>query len=68
MKNDDWKLRVCSIKIIRTFYIGSTGNKYSYEDYINHGFGGIYKGKKDLPLDEYPYTFEYKQEYNYTGK
>ena len=37
-----------------------TGLKYSFEEYSNHGHGGIHRGKIDLPKDEYPYTIEYK--------
>ncbi len=36
-----------------------TGNKYPYKEYCNHGKGGIYRGYKDLPKDEYPYTLTY---------
>jgi hypothetical protein len=38
------------------YYISEkTGKKYSKEEYINHGWGGIKLGFKDLPHDEYPY-------------
>lgn len=37
-----------------------TGNKYLYEDYSNHGYGGVKHGWNDLP-DEYPYTIEYEE-------
>lgn len=35
-----------------------TGNLFSKEEYVNHGFGEdiIWRDKKDLPKDEYPYT------------
>lgn len=34
------------------------GNTYSRQEYVNHGFGEavIWKGKKDLPKNEYPFT------------
>ncbi len=38
-----------------------TGNEYPYPEYINHGKGGTYKGFKDLPQDEYPYSLVYIQ-------
>lgn len=46
-----------------THYVGSTGKEYPIGDggYINHGFGGVYRGFKDLPHDEYPYTIKYKE-------
>lgn len=36
----------------------ATGNIFDKEEYTNHGFGSdvIWKNKKDLPKDEYPYT------------
>jgi len=37
-----------------------TGNKYPYKEYANHGWGGIKRGKMDLPENEYPYTLEYE--------
>lgn len=33
-----------------------TGNEFLMSEYINHGFGGIYRKFKDLPTKEYPYT------------
>jgi hypothetical protein len=45
-----------------THYIGCTGNEYPKDEYCNHGKGGIYRGFKDLPEDEYPYTIKYKVE------
>lgn len=36
-----------------------TGKEYSWEEYSNHGYGGLKHGKKDLPKDEYPYTYVY---------
>lgn len=47
------------------YYVSEiTGNKYPYDDYINHGWGGIKYTYKDLPLDEYPYSVESKYEEN----
>lgn len=44
------------------FYVSKiTGKKYDYYTYTNHGKGGIYKRYLDLPLDEYPYSIEYKK-------
>ena len=40
-------------------YIGKSGKKYPYNEYLNHGYGGISGGRKDLPVEDYPYTFEY---------
>ena len=37
-----------------------TGIEYSYDKYINHGRGGIYRERKDLPANEYPYTIVYE--------
>lgn len=50
-------------KEIATHYVGKTGNKYSKQEYLNHGKGGVYKGFKDLPENEYPYTIKYSTEY-----
>jgi len=45
------------------FYVSDvTGNKYPYDEYHNHGWGGIKRGFKDLPHDEYPYSTESKYE------
>jgi hypothetical protein len=49
-------------KKIATHYVGCTGNEYSIDEYCNHGKKGIYRGFKDLPKDEYPYTIKYKTE------
>lgn len=38
-----------------------TGNKYPYYEYANHGKTMEYRGFKDLPADEYPYTIEYEE-------
>jgi hypothetical protein len=51
-----------------THWVGCTGNEYSKEEYINHGKGGVYRGFKDLPKDEYPYTIKYKLSCNLTDK
>ena len=50
-------------KETKTHYIGKTGNEYLVEKYMNWGRGVEEKGKEDLPLDEYPYTFKHKIEY-----
>ena len=51
-----------------------TGNTYEYEAFCNHGQGGIYRNKMDLPKEEYPFTIVYPpkeeilwnySEYNY---
>jgi len=34
------------------------GNKYLCSEYTNHGKGGTFRGFKDLPLNEYPFTTE----------
>lgn len=45
-----------------------TGNKYSFNEYSNHGYGGlspinqyVWGAKRylDLPKDEYPFTVEF---------
>ena len=38
-----------------------TNNLFNYNKYNNHGYGGIKRGKEDLPKDEYPYTIKYKE-------
>lgn len=43
-----------------THWVGCTGNEYPKDEYDNHGHGGIYRGKLDLPRDEYPYTVKYE--------
>lgn len=48
-----------------THYIGVSGTLYDKEEYANHGFGGIYKGFKDLPKDDYPYTKKYDYDYEW---
>jgi hypothetical protein len=45
-----------------THWVGSTGTEYSIDEYTNHGYGGIYKGFLDLPLNEYPYFLKFKVE------
>lgn len=47
---------------ISTHWVGCTGEEYSVVEYTNHGWGGIKKGFKDLPKNEYPYTIKYKIE------
>lgn len=39
-----------------------TGNEFLYLEYSNHGHGGEYKGYKDLPKGEYPYTIVYEED------
>ncbi len=43
-----------------SFYVGNTGIEYSYEEYLNHGYGGLYRYRKDLPHDEYPFSVKYE--------
>jgi hypothetical protein len=50
---------------IRTHYIGKTGKEYPINEYQNWGTGKTYLGKKDLPLDEYPYSFKYDYEFQW---
>ena len=45
----------------RSFKSMITGNEYDYNEYSNHGQGGNYKGYRDLPKDEYPYTVIYNE-------
>ncbi len=47
-------------KEIPLYYVGNTGNKYDITKYCNYGTGESKYGKDDLPLNEYPYTIEYK--------
>jgi hypothetical protein len=47
-------------RVIKFYKSTVTGKEYEYGDYANHGYGGIKNGYKDLPLDEYPYTFIYE--------
>jgi len=42
-----------------THYVGVTGKLYPMDEYVNHGWGGIKRGFKDLPSDEYPYGVVY---------
>jgi hypothetical protein len=41
------------------------GKSYSANEYINHGYGGIMYGKKDLPHNEYPYEIIYETQKKY---
>lgn len=49
-----------------THYVGCTGNEYPIKEYCNFGIGKNKDGKKDLPLNEYPYTIKYKIELIWT--
>ncbi len=42
-----------------------TGKEYPYDEYTNHGWGGVKRGFKDLPAAEYPYTIIYESPENY---
>ena len=48
------------VKKEATHYVGKDGGLYDIKKYINHGHGGVYRGMKDLPKDEYPYTMKYE--------
>lgn len=37
-----------------------TEKEYPYDEYRNHGYGGVKLGFKDLPHDEYPYSIIYE--------
>lgn len=45
-----------------THYVGITGKEYPFLEFANHGWSGIKNEKKDLPVDEYPFTIKYKTE------
>ncbi len=49
------------VKVTATHWVGKTGNEYPKDDFINLGTKPMGL-KKDLPLDEYPYTVKYKTE------
>lgn len=49
-------------KQIATHYVGKTGKEYPKHEYSPHGKGGVYRGFKDLPKDDYPYTIKYRVE------
>jgi len=50
-------------KEVATSYVSEkTGNKYPRNEYYPIGRGNIERGRKDLPIDEYPYVMEYKTE------
>jgi hypothetical protein len=40
---------------IKGYIHNITKKVYSAEEYNNHGYGGVYRSKKDLPKDGYPY-------------
>lgn len=43
-----------SMKIV-AYVHALTGEEYPASEWINHGYGGTYRGMKDLPKDGYPY-------------
>lgn len=45
-----------------THYVGNDGSEYPIDEYMNWGRGKTERGKKDLPLDKYPYKIKYKTE------
>jgi hypothetical protein len=53
------------IKETKTHYVSKDGKEYLYDEYCNWGIGEgyVYKNKKDLPLDGYPYSIKYKTEH-----
>jgi hypothetical protein len=53
------------IKETETHWVGNDGSLYPINDYINHGYGGEFRGFKDLPKDNYPYTIKYTTEFYY---
>lgn len=40
---------------IKAYIHARTGEEFSAERYVNHGYGGTYRGMIDLPKDGYPY-------------
>lgn len=48
---------------IATHYTGKTGKEYPIDEYQNWGTGETYLNKKDLPLDEYPYSIKYHYDF-----
>jgi len=52
-------------KNVTTHFIDKDGNEYPMKEYINHGWGGIKNGLKDLPKEGYPYTVKYMIEYKW---
>lgn len=47
------------------YYIGNSGNKYDVNKFCNYGTGERKYEKDDLPLNEYPYSIEYKTEFKF---
>ncbi len=41
------------------FYVSNAGEKFPYEGYSSHGYGGTFREEIDLPKDEYPYSIEW---------
>lgn len=66
MENKEFICNLSNDKIeIATHWVGKTGNEYPINEYMNWGGGKIEKGKKDLPMDEYPYKIKYKTDYRW---
>ena len=38
-----------------THWVAIDGRIFPYREYSNHGYGGKYRGRMDLPKDGYPY-------------
>lgn len=53
----EWSTSEEHIMEYSTHYIGKSGKEYSMDEYVNHGYGGVKNGYKDLPHDDYPYTY-----------
>lgn len=51
-----------------TTYISKQGIRYDASEYVNHGYGGIHRGMKDLPADGYPYRVEFLRDEPKTQK
>lgn len=53
----------CQFKEISTHYLSSKGNIFSKEQFQNGGRDVEEGRKKELPVDEYPYTYLYRRVY-----
>lgn len=54
------KCNLCKLKKeTLTHYIGVSGKEYPKNEYVNSGSGDVKSGKKDLPKNDYPYSFKY---------